>query len=211
MWCKTPHQIQGLVLLHTSKCLCELDQFQVLTHTKNLHLQVLLDPVCQNRWALEYNFIIITGPKPGPPVYEMAASINKREKQISETHFSENILTIPYCHKIMPRHQPTIWESRTAATFEALKAQEVIAPYLTGFANTLRGHQSHAEQREHWVRTDSVRVQWNHQYDHWPSPSSWAPPAACSSYSSACGLHQWLHSAMEYSAAQDNPSKSSQM
>lgn len=50
-----------------------------------------------------------------------------------------------------------------------------------------------------------------HQWFHWPSPSSWDLPTACSSYSSACGLHQWPHSAMEYSAAQDNQSKSSQM
>lgn len=65
----------------TSKGLCELDQFQVLTHlTNNFHLQVLLDPMCQSHEPLEYTFITVTGPKPGPTAHEMAVFINKREK-----------------------------------------------------------------------------------------------------------------------------------
>ena len=109
---KIPDQTQGLAMPQTSKWLHELNQFQISVQlTENLHLQVLLAPGRQNLRALEYNWIIITELTFGPTAYETAVFTNKREKQILETHFSENTMTILCCDTTVQRHQPTAWES----------------------------------------------------------------------------------------------------
>lgn len=155
-----------------------------------------------------------------PPVYELFYQlpyyiyalvlllpyIQNRElfKQLLETHFRESITTIWCCvnsqqcqnHEDSSDFCVTTGAGGCITIFDRLCKHPPQASVKSGVVGILRQQQLYSGSMES-------------PNDHWPSPSSWVPPAACSSCSSAGGLHQWLHSAMEYSAARDNQSKSS--
>lgn len=93
----------------TSKCLHELNQFQISVQlTENLHLQVLLPPGRQNLRALEYNWMIIAELTFGPTAYEMAVFTNTKGKSKYWKLISvKNTMTILCCDTTVQRHQPT--------------------------------------------------------------------------------------------------------